>query len=304
MCFICPPHNITPATVCTLPNVCHQQPTPATMCFICPPRTLDTLCTQLCTHIGCPPPTLTQPVVCGVVPQTVGGCLPFAPEARLETLPCPTPNSLCPTCDQGPHTPDLPRRVPGLGTITQTFHVNCLPTLTTSWFDCHTQLPGCTVHICVQGQPAAAAAAAPQPMAGGPAALAGGPAAGVQFAQLNTIATVCTQIGCQPPGCAAQTIHPTLWTLQPLCPPPTCVAHTIQPTLHTLPQICQPLTNAIFCPPHTNAVVCPPITLQNFCQVPVRTVFGCIPGTLVTQACPQTLACTPGRTGVFTPFGG
>jgi hypothetical protein len=303
-CFICPPptQNCTPATICTLHQHCPPQPTPATMCIICPPhQTLATVCTQLCTQIGCPPHQtlatvctqigcppvvtqppicgLTQPVVCGVLPPSIG-CPPGGPQAQPQALAA------------------APR-----------------PPLQTSWFDCHTNMAGCTVHICAQGaQPAAAPAA----MAPTPTVMTHCFVCPPQTVQdsVRVCDTLFTQIGCQP-----QTMH--------ICPTPSAVnqcggpPHPTLATLCTMPPACPPgggltlhPTVCICATPgaHTHAFCAP--TMGTACMpAPGRTVAGCTPecqgvahtlATLCTHPgfCPtQWNVCPPGQNGVFTPFG-
>jgi hypothetical protein len=107
-CFICPPHQ-TPQ--CTLPTVCCTQllgchTTPGTLCFICPPHT------QV---FNCPTQPLvcnfqhTQPVVCGIVPPSIGcqqGAAQPQPEAVMAAaVPPKTAATICtmpPGCLQQP----------------------------------------------------------------------------------------------------------------------------------------------------------------------------------------------------------
>jgi len=139
-CFICPPH--TQAVHCwTAPVVCDtmQMPTPATRCFICPPvnHTLATVCTQ----IGCPTHQIhcpTQPVVCNLMPTqpVVCGVLP-------PSFGC---TQGCQQGGMGQREAVAPQGLPPQG-------------LRTSWFECHTNMPGCTIHVCFQAnQPQAAQA--------------------------------------------------------------------------------------------------------------------------------------------------
>ena len=122
-------------------------PTPATHCFICPP------------------PNLTQPVMCGVLPPSFGctqyGCAGGALEARLPTLPlaCATAATLCPHCT-GMQTPDCPRVAGQPGGTLHTAATVCtqgFPTFCgcTPGFDCMAPPGGVQTHapICTQGAP-------------------------------------------------------------------------------------------------------------------------------------------------------
>ena len=122
-------------------------PTPATHCFICPP------------------PNLTQPVMCGVLPPSFGctqyGCAGGALEARLPTLPlaCATAATLCPHCT-GMQTPDCPRVAGQPGGTLHTVATVCtqgFPTFCgcTPGFDCMAPPGGVQTHapICTQGAP-------------------------------------------------------------------------------------------------------------------------------------------------------
>ena len=113
-CFVCDPEPLARQAMmgAAAPAAAAAGwPTPATHCFICPPHTLDRNC---------------------------WGAGPV--DARLQTFPCPTPNTIC--TDPIMRTPDCERFA---------------RTLRTSWWECHTQMAGCTVHVCFQAaQPAAA----------------------------------------------------------------------------------------------------------------------------------------------------
>ncbi|MGA2288753.1 hypothetical protein [Bradyrhizobium sp.] len=234
-CFVCPPHQ-TLATVCTQigcpthPAVCNIQPThictPATVCtqpVQCPPhQTLAIVCTQ----IGCPThPALcvlpTQPVVCGILPPSIGctqqGCGPGIPQAGM------------------------PQAQAGAQVLA------AAPPMRTSWFDCHTNMPGCTVHICAQ-------AAQPAAVIGPPIHTAGG-AAITQCCPPHTVHnTMCI---CPTPSAVhqcgpAQPTLATICTLPPACPPAGAV------TFHLTVCICAtPAWNTQLCPTGPNGVFTP-----------------------------------------------
>jgi hypothetical protein len=105
---------------------------------------------------------------------------------------------------------------------------------TCTQFACHTQLLGCgtatVATACFSHVPCAGTIATH-------AATVCRPSLGI----------ACTVIGCPPVTCAANTIHPTIWTQLGTCDT-GCVAHTIRPTLWT----------QIGCPPHSG-FVCPSV---------------------------------------------
>jgi hypothetical protein len=247
-CFICPPHtqNCTPATVCThaihcpsAPVVCDtmQMPTPATRCFICPPLnfTPATVCTM---PPGCPPPGFTLPVFCGVLPPSFGctqhGCQ-HGGAAQQEAV-APRPQA-----PQGLHT---------------------------SWFDCHTNMPGCTVHICAQG---VGGLGPNQHTVGGAAITQCCPPTHLHCPPQQTLATLCTQI-CTHFDCP---------THQIFCPTQPVVCN-LQPTL---PVVCGVLP--------TQLAICGILPPSFGC-----TQQGCAPGAQAaafegaTVVCSQPARCT------------
>jgi hypothetical protein len=295
-CFVCDPIAARPAAAAAM------MPTPATHCFICPPHTLSWNCHAAAGPQAAFAPTPSAVNQCGPqaaamapTPTPATHCFICPPhtqdrncwgagavDARLQTVPCPTPNGLC--GDTIMRTPDCERFA---------------PTLRTSWFECHTHMPGCTVHVCFQGAPAAAAAGPLQ----------------THFVCTQGVATFC---GCtpgfdcmQPPG-GVQT-HAPICTQGIAtfcgCPPGTglgpCAAtvggaaitqccHPNHPAGFTPATLC---TRPPACPPH-------PVTAATICTA----VPGC-PGPLTPQTptggCGQTVLC--GNTlgcGVFNPFGG
>jgi hypothetical protein len=218
----------------------------------------------------------------------------------------PTPATRCFFCDP----PQMAAAMQPTPTV-QTHFFICPPhtpgTLRTSWFECHTNMAGCTVHICAQ---AAQQAHPPQ----------------------QTLATICTQIGCPTHQIHCYT-QPVVCNLQPTQPvvcgvlPPSfgCTQHGCAPGAAAAPQaqagafegatvICsQPARCTQACMPQaqhgggvTAATVC---TMPQAC--PPHTVHNCPPNTVNTPCatfvcptlgvCPTVAACTPN--GVFTPFG-
>jgi len=282
-CFICPPH--TQAIHCpTNPVPCDTMgPTPLTHCFICPPhQTLATVCTQ----IGCPTqpvvchptqpimchPTLqlvcqpihTQPVACGVLPPSFG-C-----QINPQQGGAAQPQAMA-AMAQGP-------ALPGGGG------------LRTTWFDCHTNMAGCTVHICAQAAPQAQVL--PPHTIHNSQCICPTPSAVGQCGPHPTLATICTQA----PACPPHTVHNS----QCICPTPSavgqCGPHLTPATVCTMPP---------GCPPHqTQQVVCHQ-TLNIACVGPQNTHFFCVQtGNLGCQP-PFTMGGCPPFTpnGVFTPFG-
>jgi hypothetical protein len=274
-CFVCDP-----------PNMLAMQPTPTvqTHCFICPQphQTYATVCTQIgCpTHqIHCPTQPVvcnllpTQPVVCGVLPPSFGCQQGGAQPQHAMAMAAPAhPNTAATLCTQQPACPPHP-----------------LGTLRTSWFECHTQMAGCTHHVCFQAnQPQAAQA---------------------------TVATLCTQVGCPTLPVVCGILPPSFGCTQQGCAPGAAGAPQVQagafegatvicsqPARCT--QACMPqaqhgggVTAATVCtmppgcPPHT-VHYCPPNTVNTPCATFVCPTLG---------ACPTVAACTPN--GVFTPFG-
>jgi hypothetical protein len=276
-CRICDPPMMAAAAM-------QPTPTPQTHCFICPQPhlTYATVCTQIgCpTHqIHCPTQPVvcnllpTQPVVCGVLPPSFG-CHQGGAQPQLEgVMAAPAhPNTAATLCTQQPACPPHP-----------------LGTLRTSWFECHTQMAGCTHHVCFQAnQPQAAQA---------------------------TVATLCTQVGCPTLPVVCGILPPSFGCTQQGCAPGAAGAPQVQagafegatvicsqPARCT--QACMPqaqhgggVTAATVCtmppgcPPHT-VHYCPPNTVNTPCATFVCPTLG---------ACPTVAACTPN--GIFTPFG-
>jgi hypothetical protein len=275
-CFICPPQ--TQAVHCwTGPVACDtmQMPTPATRCFICPPvdQTLATVCTQInCpTHqIHCPTQPVvcnlqpTQPVVCGVLPPSIGCQQGGAQPQHAMAMAAPAhPNTAATLCTQQPACPPHP-----------------LATLRTSWFECHTNMAGCTVHICAQAAPQAQALGPPNPhtVGGGAISQCWCPPTQWHCAPQATVATVCTLVGC-----------PTQPVVCGLMPPSFgCQQGGAQPQ-HAMAMAAHPNTAATLCTQHP---ACPPNTVNTPCATFVCPTLG---------VCPTVAACTPN--GVFTPFG-
>jgi hypothetical protein len=116
-CFFCDPPGMAAAAM---------QPTPTvqTHCFICPPHTLGIHC-------------WTAPVVCGILPPSFG-CQQGGPQHAMAMAAPAHPNTAATLCTQQPACPP-----------------HTLATLRTSWFECHTNMAGCTVHICAQAAPQA-----------------------------------------------------------------------------------------------------------------------------------------------------
>jgi hypothetical protein len=232
----------------------------------------------------------------------VTDCQPPMVKAAVGVNPMdPTPATRCFFCDP----PNMLAAMQPTPTA-QTHFFICPPhtpgTLRTSWFECHTNMAGCTVHICAQA---------------------------AQPAQ-QTLATVCTQIGCPTHQIHCYT-QPVVCNLQPTQPvvcgvlPPSfgCTQHGCAPGAAPQAQagafegatvICsQPARCTQACMPQaqhgggvTAATVC---TMPPGC--PPHTVHNCPPNTVNTPCatfvcptlgvCPTVAACTPN--GVFTPFG-
>jgi hypothetical protein len=276
-CIVCPPHQ-TPATVCTqiacpthLAVCTTPQPTLHTHCIVCPPhQTLATVCTQF----ACP----TQPVVCNIQPTLQAVCQPiFTQPGACGVLP---PSVGCTQgCQFGPQQGGAPQAmaaaVQGGG-------------LRTTWFDCHTNMAGCTVHICAQ-QAAPQAQALPPQTIHNSVCICPTPSAVGQCGPHPTLATICTQS----PACPPHTVHNS----QCICPTPSavgqCGPHPSLATLCTLPP---------GCPPHqTLPAVCHQ-TLNIACVQPINTHFVCPTADIQCwQRTPFTVPLTPN--GVFTPFG-
>jgi hypothetical protein len=167
----------TPATVCThaihcpsAPVVCDtmQMPTPATRCFICPPphnqSTVATVCTL---PPGCPQPGFT--LFCGVLPPSFGCTQQGCQQGGAQQQEAVAPRAMAAPQGQAP----------------QGLH--------TSWFDCHTNMPGCTVHVCAQG---VGGLGPNQHTVGGAAITQCCPPTHFHCPPQQTLATICTQIGC------------------------------------------------------------------------------------------------------------
>jgi hypothetical protein len=299
-CFVCPPH--TQAINCpTNPVPCDTLlPTPQTHCFICPPhQTLATVCTQFAcpthpvvcniqpTHQFVCQPIQTQPGACGVLPPSFGctqGC-PIGPQQG--GAPQAQPQAMA-AAVQGPPLPG-----PGGGG------------LRTTWFDCHTNVAGCTVHICAQqgaqqvAQPhltlatiCTQAPACPPHTIHNSQCICPTPSAVGQCGPHPTLATICTQA----PACPPHTVHNS----QCICPTPSavgqCGPHLSVAFVCTQPPACPP--------PHTLPAVCHQ-TLNIACAGPQNTHFFCVQTGNIGCQPPFTMGGCPPLTpnGVFTPFG-
>jgi hypothetical protein len=311
----CAPHQAPQAQAA--PQLAAFQPTPSavTHCLICQPQqTAFGPCTELCftPFHGCPP--IQHTWICNMAQTAVTVCVTDCQppgnqmmKAAVGVNPMdPTPATRCFFCD-----PPMAAAAMQPTPTVQTHFFICPPhtpgTLRTSWFECHTNMAGCTVHICAQ---AAQQAHPPQ----------------------QTLATICTQIGCPTHQIHCYT-QPVVCNLQPTQPvvcgvlPPSfgCTQHGCAPGAAAAPQaqagafegatvICsQPARCTQACMPQaqhgggvTAATVC---TMPQAC--PPHTVHNCPPNTVNTPCatfvcptlgvCPTVAACTPN--GVFTPFG-
>jgi hypothetical protein len=251
------------------------QPTPATHCFICPSPTQNCTPATICTlHGHCPP----QPT-----PATL--CLICPPHQTLATV-C---TQLC-THPQGGCLPPIHTQPVACGILPPSFGcaqaapqahalaaaaVQPTPTVQTRCFDCppHQTLATVCTQLCTHPQ-------------------------GGCLPPIHTQFVVCgvlpPSLGCtQPPGCPPHTVHNTLC----ICPTPSAVnqcgpAHPTLATVCTLPPGCPPPGGGHTV--HPTLCICPTPgaqTLATLCTHPGH--------------CPtQWFVCPPGRTGVFTPFGG
>jgi hypothetical protein len=196
--------------------------------------TLDTLCTQLCTHIYPACTGWTLPVVCGVLPPSIGctqqGCVPGAAGAQPAAAAAgmqPTPATRCFICP--PLTQDCQPAAAAAAGMQPTPATRCYicPPYTQ---DCHAR---------------AAAAVQPTPTVQTHCYIC---------VPHQTLDTLCTM----PPGCPQFSAH--------ICPTPSAVQQCGGPGVtfvgctpqcpgvgHTLATLC---THPGYCP--TQAYVCPP----------------------------------------------
>ncbi len=244
--------------------------------FVGGPQTLATVCTQL----GCP---THAPMLCmsHPVPCPTGGidCTVICPTHHLPQCPtapatiCPTHLHPCPTggvdCTVICPTHHLPQCPTAPATICPTHLPAACPPLThppqcpvASGFNCPSAI--CPQSIACQSQ-------ACQPQGGGlqqQAQFVGGP---------QTLATVCTQLGCQQThqfGCPTGGVDCTVVVCThfgPQCPP-----HNTLATVCTQPVLCHPLTRDIRC---FQPLTQPP-------QCPIASGFNC-----PSAICPQSIAC-------------
>jgi hypothetical protein len=261
-----------------------QMPTPATRCFICPPphnqSTVATVCTL---PPGCPQPGFT--LFCGVLPPSFGctqqGCQ-HGGAAQQEAV---APRAMA--APQG---------------------------LRTSWFDCHTNMPGCTVHVCAQGAQQAQGFGGLGPnqhtVGGGAISQCFCPPTHFHCPPQQTLATICTQIGCPTHQifCPTQPVVCNLMPTQPvICGvlPPSfgCTqgcqfgaAQQQQPEA-VMAAPAHPNTAATLCTQHP---ACPPHTVHNsicICPTPsaVHQCGGPVHPTLAT-VCTLPPGCPPHHT--------
>ena len=264
-------------------------PTPATHCFICPP------------------PNLTQPVMCGVLPPSFGctqyGCAGGALEARLPTLPlaCATAATLCPHCT-GMQTPDCPRVAGQPGGTLHTVATVCtqgFPTFCgcTPGFDCMAPPGGVQTHapICTQGAPTFCGCTPGLDCAGGAARAAFQARTPIGHPTPATHCFVCdpeplARQAMMAAAAPANTLWPTPATHCFICDPEPLARQAMMGAAAPAAAAARwptPATHCFICPPHTpdrNCWGAGPVDAQpaNIPDVPRR-----------TQVCTDPIMRTP-----------
>jgi hypothetical protein len=285
------------------------------------PHQTHFLCTQgLATFCGCTPGIDCMGLAARAAPQQantgvtvcVTDCQPPGNQmmrAAVGNPMDPTPQSRCFVCD--PQNMLAMQPTPTVQTHCFVCPPHTLGTLRTSWFECHTHMAGCTVHICFQANQ-------PQPQLGPPNPhTVGGGAISQCFCAPTYFNCPTHQIHCptQPVVCNLLPTQPVVCGVLPpsfgctqgcqqggapqvqaaafegatvICSQPARCTQACMPQ----PQLGPPYPHTVGGGAISQCFCAPPNTVNTPCATFVCPTLG---------ACPTVAACTPN--GVFTPFG-